>query len=135
VSFFAAKLWLMAPCNRACWYSGKGFSYALCATLPSRTKIFITVTRCELRGWNLYRSNGFFSFLKGTDPLCGPPSLIFKENRCSFPGQSRRYVKSTTYFPLVPMLRLSGATGWKIRGSNPSTTKKYFSCPNRPYLF
>jgi len=30
---------------------------------------------------------------------------------------------------------LSGATGWKIRGSNPSTTKSYFSCASHPYLF
>jgi hypothetical protein len=54
--------------------------------LPSRTKIFITASRCELRGWNPYRSNGFFSFLRGTDRLWGQSSLIFKENRCSFPG-------------------------------------------------
>jgi hypothetical protein len=39
------------------------------------------------------------------------------------------------YFHLVPKLRLSGATGWKIRGSNPNMIKKYFSCANRPYLF
>jgi hypothetical protein len=131
----AAKLWLMAPCNRACWYSGKGFSYALRATLPSRTKIFITVTRCDLRSWNLYRSNGFFSFLRGIDHLWGTPSLIFKENRDHSRGWGRQYLKFTTYFPLVPRLRLSGTTGWKIKVSNPSTTKRYFCCANGPYLF
>jgi len=86
VSFIAVKLWFMAPCNLICWFSGKCFPYPVRATLLSSTKILITVTRCELRGWNLYRSNGFFTFLRGTDPLCGPPSLLFKENWGSFPG-------------------------------------------------